>query len=67
MDNIKIKNRCPRCQTGRLLTWEELDDDQREVVRRLPNSADFKIEDRIKAHRWCARCWYESKETEAMA
>jgi hypothetical protein len=50
---------CPRCGAKRLRAWSELTDEQREVARRLPASADFKIEERAARHRWCVRCWHE--------
>ena len=50
---------CPRCAAARLHAWGELVDDEREVVRRLPASADFSIEERIVRHLWCVRCWHE--------
>lgn len=41
-------------------TWDELSDEEREVVKRLPGSADYKEAERQKMHRWCPRCWFES-------
>ncbi|HEV2879673.1 MAG TPA: hypothetical protein VGX24_00070 [Pyrinomonadaceae bacterium] len=39
--------------------WDELDEAEREVVRRLPASADLPFEERAARHLWCVRCWYE--------
>ena len=50
-------NRCPRCE-GRLQSWTELNDDEREMVERLP-SGGYTLEERQARHRWCPRCWYE--------
>ena len=50
-------NRCPRCE-GRLQSWTELNDEEREMVKRLPAS-DYSLEERKSRHRWCVRCWYE--------
>lgn len=50
---------CPRCGAGRLSGWSELSDEEREVVKRLPASADYSIGERAARHRWCPRCWYE--------
>jgi len=50
---------CPRCAASRLRAWTELDAAEREVVRRLPASADFSLEERAAHHRWCVRCWHE--------
>jgi len=49
---------CPRCG-GRLQSWSELSEEEREIVRRLPASADYKLDERKARHRWCVRCWYE--------
>jgi hypothetical protein len=51
--------RCPRCHEGRLRHWEELNEEEQEVVRRLPDSAEYSLIERSAAHRWCPRCWYE--------
>jgi len=52
-------SRCPRCGAGRLQSWSELGQEEREIVRRLPASADYNLEERKARHRWCVRCWYE--------
>jgi len=57
---------CPRCGTERLKRWSELTDEQREVVRRLPASADYSLDERQARHRWCTRCWYEDTGAEAI-
>ncbi len=59
----QIQRRCPRCNEGRLRSWNELDDDEREVVRRLPQSANYALDERTARHRWCACCWYEEIES----
>jgi hypothetical protein len=51
---------CPRCGVGRLRSWQELDTEERELARRLPASAEYKLSERRAAHRWCRRCWYEA-------
>ncbi len=53
------KDQCPRCDAGKLRAWDELNEEEREVVRRLPASADFPVEERANQHCWCPRCWYE--------
>ncbi|MDT7605437.1 MAG: hypothetical protein QOF61_3434 [Acidobacteriota bacterium] len=50
---------CPRCGVERMRAWSELDGEQREVVRRLPASVHFKLDERVARHRWCVRCWHE--------
>jgi hypothetical protein len=51
--------RCPRCAAGSLRAWSELEEEEREVVRRLPASAVYSQEERAARHRWCVRCWHE--------
>ena len=51
--------RCPKCGGETMRTWEQLSDDEREVVRRLPGSADYEFSERQATHRWCTRCWHE--------
>ncbi len=46
-------------------SWNELNEEEREVVKRLPASADNSLEERSRQHRWCARCWYEDTGREA--
>jgi hypothetical protein len=53
--------KCPRCAEERLRAWGELTDEEREVGRRLPGAADYSAVERETMHRWCTRCWYETK------
>ncbi len=57
--NVTIDQRCPNCGDQTLRTWEDLSDDERDVVRRLPASADYASSERRIKHRWCTRCWHE--------
>ncbi|HST53060.1 MAG TPA: hypothetical protein VLJ61_13700 [Pyrinomonadaceae bacterium] len=57
------EGRCPRCGEGRLKAWYELSEDERELARRLPASADFALDERAARHRFCTRCWYEDSGT----
>ena len=57
--STRHQDQCPRCDAGHLRAWNRLSEEEREVVRRLPASADFSIEERADQHRWCTRCWYE--------
>ncbi len=52
-------NLCPRCGTPGLKSWHQLSDEDREVVKRLPASADYSIDERKARHQWCTRCWFE--------
>jgi len=51
---------CPKCHEGTLRNWDELSDDEQEVVKHLPGSADYKQAERESMHRWCTRCWHEA-------
>jgi len=42
-------------------TWGELTDEEKRLAERLPMSAEYTIEERIK-HRFCTRCWFEETE-----
>jgi ribosomal protein S27AE len=57
---MEFRNQCPRCGAGRLRAWSELNDEERELVRRLPASAEYSLEERKATHQWCTRCWYET-------
>jgi len=65
--NERLNNPCPRCGQRQLKAWQELGDEEREVVRRLPGSADYTAEERQSSHLWCTRCWHESTGDEAQA
>jgi hypothetical protein len=54
---------CPRCEKRGLKSWAELNDEQREMVKRLPATANFELSERQATHRWCTRCWYETTGT----
>lgn len=55
-----IADKCTRCGEGRLRSWQELSEEEREVTRRLPSNADYSLEERRTRHRWCTRCWHEA-------
>ena len=58
--DVNSDNRCPRCGEENLRTWDELDDEERELVLRLPGSAEYEPAERQARHQWCMRCWFES-------
>ncbi len=60
------RDACPRCG-GRLRAWRELGEEEREVVRRLPASAEQAVDERAARSRWCTRCWYEAADGERQA
>jgi len=49
---------CPKCQNPSMKTWEELNEEQKMLVERLPASAELSLEQR-KKNRFCPRCWFE--------
>ena len=53
------EGRCPRCGEGPLKAWYELSAEEREVVGRLPASAELPLAERAARGRWCTRCWHE--------
>jgi hypothetical protein len=55
---MNFNDRCPRCEE-RLRSWKELNDEDREMVKRLPATADYSLAERQARHRWCTRCWFE--------
>ncbi|HEX3100351.1 MAG TPA: hypothetical protein VHQ01_01090 [Pyrinomonadaceae bacterium] len=44
--------------------WEDLTDEQKMLVERLPGSAEF-ARDVRKKHRFCTRCWFEETQPES--
>ena len=61
---MSVNNKCPKCDKTGLKSWEQLDDEEREVVKRLPASAQYSLEERKALHRWCTRCWQENLTTD---
>jgi len=59
---MRPQESCPRCDKRGLKTWEELTDEEREVVKRLPLSATYPLAERQARHRWCTRCWWEATD-----
>ena len=64
---MTMNDKCPRCYEGVLRGWTELSDEEREIVKRLPQSAGLEIEERETLQRWCTRCWFETTSGETMA
>jgi hypothetical protein len=62
--NMSDRLNCPRCGGPNLRDWSELNEEEKEVVKRLPSSAEYSREERRRTHRWCTRCWFESKGDE---
>lgn len=56
---MNVNNKCPKCDKA-MKAWDALSDEEREVVKRLPASAEYSLEERKALHRWCTRCWHES-------
>ncbi len=55
----QFADECTRCRLGRLRRWNELNEEEQMIVRRLPASADYSLAERETRHRWCTRCWHE--------
>jgi hypothetical protein len=62
---LTTKESCPRCGNLKMKSWHQLNDDEREIVKRLPASSTYKLEERKTLHLWCARCWFEINEPRA--
>jgi ribosomal protein S27AE len=54
---------CPNCGAVKMKYWEDLDEEQKFLVQRLPKNTEFLSEER-KKHRFCARCWFEETQKE---
>ena len=61
-EHMTGKDSCPRCDKPGLKSWAELSDEEREVVKRIPLSAKYDLNERQSRHRWCTRCWYEDTD-----
>lgn len=59
-----MSQKCPRCYEGVLRGWHELNDEERQLVKRLPGSAEYEPAEREALHQWCTRCWHESLPNE---
>lgn len=59
---MNTESRCPKCLEGRLKSWVELNEEEREVVRRLPDGGDYLLTERQRRHTWCTRCWHEQQK-----
>jgi hypothetical protein len=62
--HMTARRSCPRCEKPGLKNWGELNDEEREVVKRLPLSAQYSLAERQANHRWCTRCWFEDRATD---
>ncbi len=63
MESFTPKHQCPKCGKARMKRWDELTEEQKFLVERLPASAEFTLEKR-KKHRFCTRCWFEDAADE---
>ncbi|HXG82680.1 MAG TPA: hypothetical protein VNI84_01515 [Pyrinomonadaceae bacterium] len=57
------ENMCPKCHCPKMKSWQDLTNEQKFLVERLPMNVDFSLEER-KKHRFCERCWFEEFERE---
>ena len=56
--NLAAEKFCPNCGAAKMKNWNDLNDEQKFLVERLPLNAEFTREQR-KKHRFCERCWFE--------
>ncbi len=55
---------CPQCGAPKLKNWQDLTDEQKFLVERLPLNTDYTPEQR-KKHRFCERCFFEEIAAES--
>ncbi|HEX8638060.1 MAG TPA: hypothetical protein VF692_08360 [Pyrinomonadaceae bacterium] len=63
MKNIADQKICPRCGAPKMKSWNDLTDEQKFFIERLPMNTQFTHKER-KEHRFCERCWFENAATE---
>ncbi|MBC7796440.1 MAG: hypothetical protein H7Z37_06185 [Pyrinomonadaceae bacterium] len=56
---------CQRCGYHKLKTWNELTDDEKILVEKLPFSASIDIDER-RRHLFCPRCFHESSARDVL-
>lgn len=56
MEIISAKT-CKNCGSIKFKTWDELNDDEKFVIERLPDNTEF-TKEQTKKHRFCKRCLY---------
>ncbi|MDQ3634056.1 MAG: hypothetical protein M3405_06040 [Acidobacteriota bacterium] len=59
MENFSAET-CKNCGSVKYKIWEELNDDEKYIVERLPDNYKFTPE-QTKKHRFCERCFYRLK------
>lgn len=57
MESLHFDDHCPKCHFHRMTAWNELTDEQKMLVERLPASFQFTPAER-KKHRFCERCFH---------
>ena len=60
MSNLSEKI-CPRCGFPKMKGWDDLNEEQLMLARKLPLSAEYTHAVR-KKHRFCIKCWFEETE-----
>lgn len=53
-----LEKNCPKCHSPKMKIWPELTTDEKLLVKSLPLSSEFTLNER-KKHRFCTRCWFE--------
>lgn len=62
LENFSQKN-CPRCGSPKFKTWDQLDEEERFLLDRMPLPNNFDPNGR-KKHLFCARCFFETPGAE---
>jgi hypothetical protein len=57
MENF-IHKTCSNCGSMKFKIWEDLTDDERFLIKKLPQNTEFTSEQR-KRHLFCNRCLYD--------
>ena len=64
MKGLAQEKICPQCGASKMKNWQDLNDDQKFLVERLPLNTDY-TPDQRKKHRFCERCWFEEIDAES--
>lgn len=50
---------CPTCRADRLRAWEELSEEERQIIIQRPSPDIPSLEHRRQCHLWCRHCALE--------
>lgn len=66
MESFTPKYQCPKCGKARMKPWDELTDEQKFLVERLPEFSELPKR-RLITFRFCTRCWFGAADNEPNA